>query len=55
MNTESLGKKPVQNTIQAVLGSERYYLPRNSCFAERHYRVSDLAELWELGKPCAGI
>jgi hypothetical protein len=50
MNTESLGKKPVQNTIQAVLGSERYYLPRNSCFAERHYRVSDLAELWGLGR-----
>jgi hypothetical protein len=50
MNTQPLGKKPVQNTTQAALASERYYLQPDSSFAEKHYRVSDLAELWGLGR-----
>ena len=50
MSTELLGKRPVQNTIQAAPALERYYLPRDGCFAEKHYRISDLAELWGLGR-----
>jgi hypothetical protein len=50
MNTQQLGKKPVQNTTQAALASERYYSQPDSSFAEKHYRVSDLAELWGLGR-----
>jgi predicted transcriptional regulator len=48
MSAESLGKKPIQNTSQAALALERRYLADS--FAEKHYRVSDLAELWGLGR-----
>ncbi|MGA8502317.1 MAG: hypothetical protein WBE55_11885 [Candidatus Sulfotelmatobacter sp.] len=50
MSAESLGKKPIQNTSQAALALERRYLAANDSFAEKHYRVSDLAELWGLGR-----
>jgi hypothetical protein len=50
MDAESLGKKSVQNTSQAALALERRYMPPNDSFAEKHYRVSDLAKLWGLGR-----
>jgi hypothetical protein len=50
MSAESVGKKPIQNTSQAALALERRYLPPSDSFAEKHYRVSDLAELWGLGR-----
>lgn len=50
MNTQFPGKKPVQNTTQAALAWEAAHLSRDSSFAERHYRVGELAELWGLGR-----
>jgi hypothetical protein len=50
MNTQFLGKKPVQSATQAALGFDGPYLARDSSFAERHYRVGELAELWGLGR-----
>ena len=50
MNAESLVKKPIQSTSQAALALDRRYLTANDSFAEKHYRVSDLAELWGLGR-----
>ncbi len=50
MSAESLGKKPIQNTRQAAFALEQRYLAANDSFAEKHYRVSDLAELWGLGR-----
>jgi AraC-like DNA-binding protein len=38
MSTFVLGKKPVQNTMQAALA------------LERHYSVSEIAELWSLSE-----
>lgn len=50
MNSESLGKKPVQYATEATLALDGRYLSRDASFAEKHYRVSDLAELWGLGR-----
>jgi hypothetical protein len=50
MGAESLGKKSVQNTNQATHALERHYVPLDASFAEKHYRVSDLAKLWRLGR-----
>jgi hypothetical protein len=50
MGAESLGKKSVQNTSQAALALERRYILPNDSFAEKHYRVSDLAKLLGLGR-----
>jgi hypothetical protein len=50
MSTESFGKKPIQNASQAVPALEQSYMPPNDSFAEKHYRVSDLAKLWGLGR-----
>jgi len=50
MNTEQLSKRPVQNMSRAALGLEVQYLSRDASFAEKHYRVGDLAELWSLGR-----
>lgn len=50
MDTETLGKKQVQKLFEAALDAGRHFLPSDSCFAEKHYRVSDLAELWGLGR-----
>jgi hypothetical protein len=50
MNTELLGKKPVQHATQPALALDMQYLSRDASFAEKHYRVSDLAELWGLGR-----
>ena len=48
MNTGLLGKKPVQNAAQFALDVQ--YLSRDASFAERHYRISELARLWSLGR-----
>ncbi len=50
MGTESLGRKPVQNTTQAALAWQALYPSADSTFAEKHYRVGELAELWGLGR-----
>jgi hypothetical protein len=50
MGAESYGKKPIQNASQLVPALEERYMPPNDSFAEKHYRVSDLAELWGLGR-----
>jgi hypothetical protein len=50
MDAESYGKKPIQNASQAAPALERRYLPLDTSFAEKHYRTSDLAELWGLGR-----
>jgi len=50
MGAESLGKKSVQNASQAAPTLEHGYMPANDSFAEKHYRVSDLAKLWGLGR-----
>jgi hypothetical protein len=50
MGAESLGKKSVQNASQAAPALEHRYMPANDSFAEKHYRVSDLAKLWGLGR-----
>ena len=50
MNTELLAKKPVQHATQATLALDLQYLTRDASFAEKHYRVSELAGLWGLGR-----
>jgi hypothetical protein len=50
MNPELLGKKPVQHETEATLALDGQYLSRDLSFAEKHYRVSDLAGLWGLGR-----
>jgi hypothetical protein len=50
MITEFLGKKPVQNATQATFALDVQYLSRDASFAEKHYRVGELAELWGLGR-----
>jgi hypothetical protein len=50
MGAESLGKKSVQNASQAAPALEHRYMPANDSFAEKHYRVSDLAKLLGLGR-----
>ena len=50
MGTESLGKKSVQSTSQAATALEQPYVTTSDSFAEKHYRVSDLAKLWGLGR-----
>ncbi|WP_348261051.1 hypothetical protein P8935_14705 [Telmatobacter sp. DSM 110680] len=50
MNTELLAKKPVQQATQATLALDLQYLTRDASFAEKHYRVSELAGLWGLGR-----
>ncbi len=50
MGAESLGKKSVQNASQAARALEQRCLPLDTSFAEKHYRDSDLAKLWALGK-----
>jgi|SRR5450631_3513670 hypothetical protein len=50
MGTDSLGKKTVQSTSQEVPALEQPYVTTNNSFAEKHYRVSDLAKLWGLGR-----
>lgn len=50
MNTELLGKKPVQKEIQTTLALDVQYLSRDTSFAEKHYRVGELAGLWGLGR-----
>jgi len=42
MGAESLGKKSVQNASQAAPALERRYLPLDTSFAEKHYRVIPL-------------
>ena len=41
MNTELLGKKPVQHATQATLAVDAQYLSRDASFAEKHYRVGE--------------
>ena len=50
MNTELLGKKPVQHVTHATLAVDVQYLSRDASFAEKHYRVGELANLWGLGR-----
>jgi hypothetical protein len=50
MNTQLLGKKPVQNATQASFALDGQYVSRDTSFAEKHYRVGELAELWGLGR-----
>ena len=50
MNTQLLGKKPVQHATRASLALDVQYVSRDSSFAERHMRVGELAELWGLGR-----
>jgi hypothetical protein len=50
MNTELLAKKPVQHATQATLALDLQYLSSDASFAEKHYRVSELAESWGLGR-----
>jgi hypothetical protein len=50
MNTQLLGKKPVQNATQAAFALDVQYVSRDASFAEKHYRVGELAELWGLGR-----
>ncbi len=50
MGAESIGKKSIQNPSQAAPALEQRYLPLDTSFAEKHYRDSDLAKLWALGK-----
>lgn len=50
MNTELLAKKPVQQETQATLAFDVEYLSRDANFAEKHYRVGELANLWGLGR-----
>jgi hypothetical protein len=54
MNTDLLGKKPVQHATQATLALDVHYVARDASFAEKHYRVGELAELggW-VGRQCA--
>jgi hypothetical protein len=47
---ESIGGQPVQNPNQAAHALEQYHLPLDTSFAEKHYRVSELAKLWGLGR-----
>jgi hypothetical protein len=48
MSTE--WRKPVQSIKETALTSGRHYAAPDSSFAEKHYRVADLAELWGLGR-----
>jgi hypothetical protein len=50
MNTELLGKKPVQNASKTAFALDVQYLSRDVSFAEKHYRVGELAGLWGLGR-----
>jgi hypothetical protein len=50
MGAESIGKKSIQNPSQAAPDPEQRYLPLDTSFAEKHYRDSDFAKLWALGK-----
>jgi hypothetical protein len=50
MNTEPLGSKPIQNAIQAGAAPQRYAWPLEGSFSERHYRVGELARIWNLGR-----
>ena len=50
MGAETLDKKPVQNVNQAAPALEQRYMHPYDSFAEKHYRVSDLAKLWGLGR-----
>ena len=50
MNTELLGKKPVQNATPTTFALDVQYLSRDASFAEKHYRVGELAGLWGLGR-----
>lgn len=50
MNTELRGKKPVQQATKETLPLDVQYLSRDASFAEKHYRVSELAGLWGLGR-----
>ena len=50
MNTGLLEKKPVQNATHSTFARDVQYLARDASFAEKHYRVSELAGLWGLGR-----
>jgi hypothetical protein len=50
MGAETLDKKPVQNVNQSAPALEQRYMHPYDSFAEKHYRVSDLAKLWGLGR-----
>lgn len=50
MNTELLAKRPVQNATQATFAMDVQYVSRDVSFAEKHYRVCELAGLWGLGR-----
>jgi hypothetical protein len=48
MSTEL--RKQVQSIGEAASTAGRHCGAQDSSFAEKHYRVSDLAELWGLGR-----
>jgi hypothetical protein len=50
MRAETLDKKPVQNVNQSAPAPEQRYMHPYDSFAEKHYRVGDLAKLWGLGR-----
>ncbi|MGA9671912.1 MAG: hypothetical protein WBQ94_22050 [Terracidiphilus sp.] len=50
MSTQLLGKKPVQNATQTTFALDVQYLSHDTSFAEKHYRVGELAGLWGLGR-----
>ena len=50
MPSETLDKKPVQNVNLSARAFEQRHMHPDDSFAEKHYRVSDLAKLWGLGR-----
>ncbi len=50
IGAESIREQSVENASQAAPALERRYMPLDSSFAEKHYRVSELAKLWGLGR-----
>ena len=50
MSAEALEKKTIQNVSLMAAGLQRHQSLFDASFAERHYRVGELAELWGLGR-----
>lgn len=50
MSTNSLDRKPVQDTLRPRPMVEDLDILDGARFAEKHYKIGELAELWKLGR-----